>query len=98
MEWSSSKLMRIEKCEVSISAGDLRVLLAVLRVWDPEQAQGPMRPGYREHLTPAIVQLMEFEAEATAIRYYPSIVVPGLLRPRAVVRHQPVQHAHPGVP
>jgi hypothetical protein len=40
-------------------------------------------PRFREHLTPAVLQLMQFEQEATAIRYYGSVIVPGLLQTTA---------------
>jgi transcriptional regulator with XRE-family HTH domain len=96
MEWSLSKVMRIEKGDVSISASDLRVLLDFLEVRDPVEVKQLMTdartsrserwssdPDYREHLTPATVQLLQFEAEATAIRYYTNIVVPGPLQTRA---------------
>src|SRR5215510_9045042 len=39
MEWSLSKVMRIEKGEVSISASDLRVLLDFLDIRDPEEVR-----------------------------------------------------------
>src|SRR5690242_11950691 len=39
MEWSLSKVMRIEKGDVSISASDLRVLLDFLDVRDPAEVK-----------------------------------------------------------
>src|SRR5689334_17114259 len=93
MEWSISKVMRIEKGEVSIGSADLRVLLSYLDVTDPatvKQLLADARvarterrstdPGEREHLPSALWQLMQFEQEATAIRYYGSIIVPGILQ------------------
>jgi transcriptional regulator with XRE-family HTH domain len=93
MEWSLSKLMRIEKGQVNISRTDLRVLLAHLGVTDPatvKQLEADARvarnersaidPLEREHLTPALLQLMQFEQEATVIRHYGSMVVPGLVQ------------------
>lgn len=93
MEWSLSKVMRIESGEVSISTNDLRPLLAHLGVtgrsrvdalvqdartsrqrhWSDEQP-------FREHLTPAMRQLMQYEAEATAIRSFTIMVLPGPLQ------------------
>jgi transcriptional regulator with XRE-family HTH domain len=96
MEWSLSKVMRIEKGDVNVSPGDLRVLLAHLGVSDPVEvkrlmgdartARGERRSAdsqYREHLTSPLLQLMQFEQEATAIRYYASVIVPGLLQTAA---------------
>ena len=96
MEWSLSKLMRIEKGDVNISRTDLRVLLAHLGITDPgtvKQLEADARlarnersaidPLEREHLTPAMLQLMQFEQEATVIRHYGSVVVPGLVQTAA---------------
>jgi transcriptional regulator with XRE-family HTH domain len=93
MEWSLSKVMRIEKGDVSVAPADLRVLLAYLGVSDPATVKGLLAyarvarserravdPQEREHLTPALVQLMQFEQEATAIRYYGTVIVPGPLQ------------------
>jgi transcriptional regulator with XRE-family HTH domain len=93
MEWSLSKVMRIEKGDVSVSASDLRVLLDFLEVRDPVEVKQLITdartsrserwstdPDYREHLTPATAQLLQFEAEATAIRHYTNVVVPGPLQ------------------
>ena len=96
MEWSLSKVMRIEKGEVNISAGDLRMLLAFLDVTDPADVNRLLAdartarrerwsadPRYREHLTPALLQMIQFEQVATRIRHYGSVVVPGLLQTQA---------------
>lgn len=93
MEWSLSKVMRIESGEVSVSPTDLRALLPLLGVTDgPEMEQlftdarvarrqrWTVKPEYREHLTPALVQLMQFEQEAAAIRYFHPLLIPGLLQ------------------
>ncbi|HET6530247.1 MAG TPA: DUF5753 domain-containing protein, partial [Actinoplanes sp.] len=37
-------------------------------------------PEYREHLTPGTLQLLQFEAEATAIRAYQPVLVPGVVQ------------------
>jgi transcriptional regulator with XRE-family HTH domain len=90
MEWSLSKVMRIEKGDVSISASDLRVLLDYLDVTDVTEVKRLLDDArtsrtdrwaadaqYRDQISPATLQLLQFEAEATAIRYYNNIVVPG---------------------
>lgn len=94
MEWSLSKVMRIESGEVSISINDLRPLLAHLNISDPTLVERLMQdarmsrrrqqwwdqPRYREHLTPAMRQLIQFELEATTIRYYSVTMLPGPLQ------------------
>lgn len=80
MEWSLSKVMRIEKGDVNISPADLRVLLSYLDVTEPVEVKRLMDdartahsegwsagPSHREHLTYAVLQLMQFEQEATAL-------------------------------
>jgi transcriptional regulator with XRE-family HTH domain len=99
MEWSLSKVMRIEKGEVSISATDLRAVLQLLDITDPvavkqlmvdartsRQERWSIDAAQREHLTPATVQLLQFEAEATAIRYYHPALIPGILQTEAYSR------------
>jgi hypothetical protein len=41
-------------------------------------------PEYREHLTPALLELMQFETEAVAIRAYQPVIYPGVLQTPAV--------------
>jgi transcriptional regulator with XRE-family HTH domain len=99
MEWSLSKVMRIEKGEVNISPADLRMLLAYLDITDPAEVKrlvedartarkGRLAPDtrFKEHLTQSLLQLMQFEEEATTIRYYGSVVVPGLLQTAGYAR------------
>jgi transcriptional regulator with XRE-family HTH domain len=96
MEWSLSKVMRIEKGDVNVSPNDLKALLDYLKVSDPHQIQellGDARlsrqerwivdPADREHLTPAMIELFQFEAEAMTIRYYNNLIIPGILQTRA---------------
>ncbi|WP_051799688.1 helix-turn-helix domain-containing protein [Catenuloplanes japonicus] len=93
LEWSLSKVQRIESGDVSVSTTDLRAALALLDVRDPrrvdqlvEDAKASRRqrwwtrPEYRDHLTPAMLQLLQFESEATAIRVFQATLVPGILQ------------------
>jgi transcriptional regulator with XRE-family HTH domain len=96
MEWSHSKVIRIENGEVSISPNDLRPLLGYLGIQDKtvvaalvadariartRQRQAWYQvPQFREHLTPALLRLIEYEAEARAIRYYQVYFMPGPLQ------------------
>jgi transcriptional regulator with XRE-family HTH domain len=91
--WSLSKVQRIESGEVGISITDLRALLQLYGVDDAgeierlvEDARVSRRqrwyeaPEYRQHLTKSLRQLLQFEAEATAIHAYQPMLVPGVLQ------------------
>lgn len=96
MEWSSSKVIRIENGDVTIAPNDLRPLLSFLGIKDKavvteltaiakiarkRQPQAwYQRQEFRETLTPAIRRLVEYEAEAAAIRYYQVLFMPGPLQ------------------
>jgi transcriptional regulator with XRE-family HTH domain len=96
MEWSLSKVIRIENGDVSISPNDLRPLLAFLAVKDRaaisellaltkiararQSEQWHQKPGVKEHLTAAMLRLVEYEAEAVEIRYYQVFHMPGPLQ------------------
>jgi transcriptional regulator with XRE-family HTH domain len=96
MEWSHSKVIRIENGEVSISPNDLRPLLGYLGIQDKtvvaalvadariartrQRQAWYQAPQFREHLTPAQLRLIEYEAEAQAIRYYQVYFMPGPLQ------------------
>ena len=96
MEWSLSKVIRIESGEVSISVNDLRQLLqfvgikgkaeinsllADARIARTRQRQAWYeRPKYREHLSDSLRKHIQYEAEAYAIRYYSIYFIPGPLQ------------------
>ncbi len=93
LEWSLSKVNRIESGEVTISSTDLQAMLSLFDVTDPERvarlradARTSRRrgwwdePKYREHLSSATMQLLQFETEASAIRVFQPTLVPGLLQ------------------
>src|SRR3712207_2378706 len=81
MEWSLSKVIRIENGEVTISPNDLRPLLNHLGITNRAKVEALVQdartsrarkqqmwyeePRLREHLTPALRHLIEYEAEAT---------------------------------
>ncbi len=96
MDWSLSKVMRIEKGEVNVAPSDLRVLMDYLEIVDPDQVQSllddarvsrqerwTVDPADREFLTPAMIELYQFEAESIAVRMYTNYTVPGRLQTRA---------------
>jgi transcriptional regulator with XRE-family HTH domain len=95
MEWSLSKVMRIEKGEVNVAANDLRILLDFLDIKDPgrvqtliDDARASRQERYtidaadRSSLTPAMIELYQFEDAAVALRIYHNFVVPGRLQAR----------------
>jgi transcriptional regulator with XRE-family HTH domain len=94
MEWSLSKVMRIEIGEVTISPNDLRPLLDHLGITDTARVDELVRdaklsrsrrqwwdqPDFREHLTPALRHLIQFEADAKVIKHFSPITLPGYLQ------------------
>jgi transcriptional regulator with XRE-family HTH domain len=94
MEWSLSKVMRIESGEVTVALNDLKALLSYVRVTDPTTVAALLdsaraakqrkmwwdEPRYREHLTPSLRQLIQYEVEATTIRGFSMTLIPGHLQ------------------
>ncbi|MET0418326.1 MAG: Scr1 family TA system antitoxin-like transcriptional regulator, partial [Actinoplanes sp.] len=96
MEWSLSKVIRIENGDVRISPNDLRPLLALLNIKDRttiaellayakvarsrQRTAWYQRPEFREHMTDPMVRLIEYEAEADEIRYHQVFFMPGPLQ------------------
>jgi transcriptional regulator with XRE-family HTH domain len=97
MDWSLSKVMRIESGEVTISTNDLRPLLGHLAIRDREVVEDLVHAAkaskqkkqwwddrrYQGLLTPAMRQLISFEVEATVIRSFAPAVIPGWLQSEA---------------
>jgi transcriptional regulator with XRE-family HTH domain len=85
MEWSLSKVIRIENGDVSISPNDLRPLLSYLKIKDRAQISALIadakiartrqhvawwqEPRFRD-LNPPLRQFIEYESVATSIRSY----------------------------
>jgi transcriptional regulator with XRE-family HTH domain len=93
MEWSLSKLIRIENGTVAISVSDLRSLLAYYRVHDPktvdellELARAAKRrmwwDEYRPSVPGQLLTYVGFEAEAVRIGEFAPIMFPALLQTR----------------
>jgi len=93
MGWSISKVQRIESGDNAVSGTDLRALLDLYGVTDMEEIEQLSEearisrrqrwwttPEFRQHLTPAMMQYLQFEAEAVAIRTYQPVIVPGLFQ------------------
>ncbi|HEY7174844.1 MAG TPA: Scr1 family TA system antitoxin-like transcriptional regulator, partial [Micromonosporaceae bacterium] len=99
MDWSLSKVIRIEKGEVNVSPSDLKVLLEHLEVTDQATVEELLEDvrlsrterwtisaADREYITPAMLQLAQFEADAVQLRYYNNLLVPGTLQTEAYAR------------
>lgn len=93
LDWSLSKVNRVEKGDVTVSRTDLLAMLELYgiddsdRIDDLVQAARTSRqrgwwddPRYREHASSAMQQLFQFESEATAIRHFHPTLVAGILQ------------------
>lgn len=91
MDWSMSKIIRIETGSVGISTNDLTALLRLYKVKDPQRIKDLITRGragrkptwyskYRQILSPVYFQYIEYETAASIIRNYEEILVPGLLQ------------------
>ncbi len=96
MEWSLSKVIRIENGDVSISPNDLKPLLTYLGIRDKltvaalvadariartrQRAAWFHTPEFRENLTDATRKLIEYENEAAQMRSYSVYYIPGPLQ------------------
>jgi len=94
LDWSLSKIQRIESGEVTVSTTDL---MAMVRHFGNVTAEDADRlvelvrvsrkgtgwwdqPEYKAHLSQSTLELIQFEGEAAVIRAYNPHVVPGLLQ------------------
>ena len=91
MDWSLSKVIRIETGAVGISTNDLRALLSLYEIHDRnladelvELARGSRQTSwwskYREDISPQYFQFIEYEEAASVLRQYEPLIVPGLLQ------------------
>ncbi len=91
MDWSLSKLIRIEKgTTAGISTNDLRAILAHYRITDEDRVaeflalarasrERSWWSAYRD-APPRLIQLIEYEEAASISRNFQDLVVPGLLQ------------------
>ncbi|TYB49731.1 helix-turn-helix domain-containing protein [Actinomadura chibensis] len=91
LEWSPSKLIRVEGGKNSITRTDLQALLAVYGVTSEERqerlqalARGAREPAwwneYKGELNPSFLNYVGYSAGAAYIRQFHGTVVPGLLQ------------------
>lgn len=91
LDWSPSKLIRIERGPVGISVTDVRALLQHYGVTDKERvdelvqlARDSKQPGwwdkYRDFYSTRFLTFLALEASAVRIRKYQGLVVPAILQ------------------
>ena len=91
MDWSLSKMNRIEKAKTSISINDLKVLLPLYGITDKKRtdelvdlARAARRPGwwspYSEYAPPRLLELIDYESASAAISQFETMFVPGILQ------------------
>lgn len=91
MEWSLSKMNRIEKAKSGISINDLKALLSLYGITDKEQAnemvalaraakQSPWWSRYRDVAPTTLLELIDYESAASAISQFETTFVPGILQ------------------
>jgi transcriptional regulator with XRE-family HTH domain len=91
MDWSLSKIIRIESGSSGISANDLKALLRFYGVSDPERVdtlvalaraarERPRSSAYRDVAPSSLLQLIEYESVASAIRQFEPLFIPGILQ------------------
>ena len=94
MEWSPSKIIRIEAGSVGVSANDMKELLRLYHITDPKRVDELLTLARvaRERSTtyrdapPRLLQFIDYEAAASAIRMFQTILVPGLLQTEEYAR------------
>jgi transcriptional regulator with XRE-family HTH domain len=102
MDWSLSKVIRIESASSGISANDLKALLQLYGVKDPEQVDSLVAlaraarerswwSAYRDVAPQSLLQLIEYESAALVVRQFETLLIPGILQTedyaRAVIQN-----------
>lgn len=91
MDWSLSKIIRIETGAVGVSTNDLKALLRLYEIRDSDRTdelvelarasrQSSWWSKYREDISSQFLQFIEYEEAASVLRIYEPLVLPGLLQ------------------
>jgi transcriptional regulator with XRE-family HTH domain len=109
MDWSLSKIIRIETGAVGISTNDLRALLQLYEIHDAERTAGLIELArasrqsswwskYRGDISPQFLQFIEYEESASVSRFYEPLLIPGLLQTEEYADKLIRKLAGPGTP
>jgi hypothetical protein len=91
MDWSLSKVIRIESAYSGISANDLKALLRLYGVKDSGQVDSLLAlartarerswwSAYRDVAPSSLLQLIEYESAASVVRQFETTFIPGILQ------------------
>jgi transcriptional regulator with XRE-family HTH domain len=91
MEWSLSKMNRIEKAKTGISTNDLKVLLPLYGITDKKRtdelldlAREARQPGwwrqYSDVAPGTLLELIDYESASSAVHQFETTLVPGILQ------------------
>lgn len=93
LEWSQSKFNRVENGVVRVSTTDLRAILSIYGIQDENLVKelttiaraGRQNPPYyedRDIFPPEYILYLQFERQASRLRQYEALIVPGILQTR----------------
>jgi transcriptional regulator with XRE-family HTH domain len=91
MDWSLSKMNRIEKAKTGISTNDLKALLPLYGITDKKRTddlialaraatQPPWWQGFKDVAPTTLLELIDYEFAASAISQFEPTLVPGILQ------------------
>jgi transcriptional regulator with XRE-family HTH domain len=91
MDWSLSKVIRIETGAVSVSVNDVRALLNLYSIVDKARVaeiielarvarQRPWWYAYRDHYSAGFLSYLDLEAGAAVLKFFQPAIIPGLLQ------------------
>ncbi len=97
LDWSLSKLVRIEAGAVGISTTDLQALLKLYKIDDPAQTsnlvamarfgkRSPWFSKYQSVISSAFGEYLGYEGSASSIRGFQPLTIPGLLQTKDYAR------------
>jgi transcriptional regulator with XRE-family HTH domain len=107
MDWSLSKVVRIETGAVGVSTNDLRALLNLYEIHDPDRAgelvelarasrQTSWWSKYKGDIPSQYLQYIEYEEAASVLREYEPLLIPGLLQTEEYAAALMQETADPG--
>lgn len=104
MEWSLSKLIRIEGGGVNISVSDLKSLLSQYKISDEEQVEELLSlaraarqkawfTAFRDATSPQYVNFVGYESAASIVRQFEPTLIPGQLQTEDYARAVTLEYA-----